>query len=119
MTILIADNSQVWRDFAKTTFPKGVSLIECPDGEEVLAAFDRHRPHWVLMDIQMDKMDGLTAARLLRERFPGARIIFVTQFGDADLRAAAAALSVEGYVLKDDFSRVHKIIAKAWAQETK
>jgi len=74
---------------------------EAADGDEVLAAVDRHRPDVVLMDIRMARVDGIAATRLLRAQPRPAEVVVLTTF-DADeqvvgaLRAGAA-----GFLLKD------------------
>lgn len=71
------------------------------DGSEVLDQVDRHRPHLVLMDIRMHKVDGLSAARSLLSRPNPPQVIVLTTF-DADryvLEALRAGAS--GYLLKD------------------
>ncbi|QUH02763.1 response regulator transcription factor [Saccharopolyspora erythraea] len=76
-------------------------VAEAADGSEVGAAVDRHRPHVVLMDIRMPKVDGLAATEALRARADAPEVIVLTTF-DADehvLRALRAGAS--GFVLKD------------------
>ncbi len=55
-------------------------------------------------------MDGLEATRRLRTAFPDARIIIVTQFGDAHLRAAAAAAGASDYVRKDNLLELRRLL---------
>jgi len=38
-------------------------IEECGDGSEAVAAYNRFLPDWVLMDIEMEQMDGITARR--------------------------------------------------------
>jgi DNA-binding NarL/FixJ family response regulator len=74
---------------------------EAADGAEVPAAVAAHRPHVVLMDIRMPRVDGLVATEALRRR-PGAPEVIVLTTFDADefvLRALRAGAS--GFLLKD------------------
>ncbi|MEV4640885.1 response regulator transcription factor [Actinoplanes sp. NPDC049548] len=79
-----------------------VSVVaEAADGSEVPAAVAAHRPHVVLMDIRMPRVDGLAATETLRAR-PGAPEVVVLTTFDADeyvLRALRAGAS--GFLLKD------------------
>jgi len=79
-----------------------VSVVaEAADGQEALAAVDRHEPDVVLMDIRMPGMDGLAATERLRARPRPPEVIVLTTF-DADdhvLRALRAGAS--GFLLKD------------------
>jgi DNA-binding NarL/FixJ family response regulator len=74
---------------------------EATDGTEVPAAVAAHRPHVVLMDIRMPRVDGLSATEALRRRADAPEVIVLTTF-DADefvLRALRAGAS--GFLLKD------------------
>ena len=83
---------------------------ECGDGEEAVALYAAERPDWVLMDIRMPRMDGLKAACQIRADFPQAKIVFVTDYDDPDLRAEARSLGAIAYVLKENLrSLVHLI----------
>ena len=79
-----------------------VSVVgEAADGAEVPAAVAAHRPHVVLMDIRMPRVDGLAATETLRRRADAPEVIVLTTF-DADeyvLRALRAGAS--GFLLKD------------------
>jgi DNA-binding NarL/FixJ family response regulator len=74
---------------------------EATDGSEVPGAVAAHRPHVVLMDIRMPRVDGLAATETLRRRSDAPEVIVLTTF-DADefvLRALRAGAS--GFLLKD------------------
>ena len=69
-------------------------------GEEAVDCAGRHRPDLILMDIALSgAMDGIEAARIIKERFP-APVIYLT--GNADLAAVTRARDTApyGYVLK-------------------
>ncbi|MCX6902982.1 MAG: response regulator transcription factor [Verrucomicrobia bacterium] len=85
-------------------------FVECADGRDALAAYRDHRPDWVLMDLQMPEMDGLTATRQITGAFPQARVLIVTQFEGQHLRAAARQAGARGYVLKEDLLQVRALI---------
>ncbi len=86
-------------------------FFECDSGIEAIRAYGPVRPDWVLMDIKMPIIDGLTATRAIRREFPEARIVMVTNFDDPDLREAARKVGAAGYVLKDRLSELRTIIA--------
>jgi len=87
-------------------------VVECEDGADALAAYEMHRPDWVLMDIEMARMDGITATRDLMQSFPEAKIVIVSKHDDAQLRAAARSAGACGYVLKDNLITVRELLAK-------
>ena len=110
MKFLVVDDSECWRYFVKSVFEKNHDVIECEDGAQVLEAYTEHRPDWVLIDVQMAIMDGLTAALKLKTRFPGARVVFVSQYSDPSFRNQATSMGADGYVTKEDFSQLFAII---------
>lgn len=77
-------------------------ICECADGAGALALFRLERPDFVLMDIQMEGVDGLTATRQITVADPTARVIIVTDHDQPDLREAAYQAGACGYVLKEN-----------------
>jgi len=73
-------------------------------GEEAVAAFARDRPDVTLMDLQLPRMTGLDAIKLIRKEDPHARIIVLTMYqGDEDIHRALSA-GAATYLLKDTLS---------------
>ncbi len=106
---LIVDDHAGFRRTLRAFLPAGV-VTECSDGGEVLACYDAERPDWVLMDIEMAGMDGLTATRLLRQRFPDARVIIVSQHAEEEFQAAARKLGVRGFVRKERLAELRDFL---------
>lgn len=80
----------------------GLQVVgEADDGRKALVEVDRLRPHVVLMDIRMPRMDGLKATRALMARPLPPRVIILTTF-DADvLVLEALGAGADGFMLKD------------------
>ena len=68
------------------------------------------KPDWVLMDIKMAPMDGITATNKIRNLYPDANIIIVTDYDDANLKNEARAAGAVGYVLKENLTKIGDII---------
>ena len=100
--ILVADDFAGWR--AKTrSLLRGRpewQLMEACDGQEAVQKARELRPDIVLLDIGMPILNGIEAAEKIRAASPRSKIIFVTQDGDADLKAAALATGAEAYISK-------------------
>ena len=102
-TLLIVDDNREMRQLMKSIVSKTCDeIFECEDGDEVLLAFAAHRPDWVLMDVEMKRMDGLKATSALIRRHPEARVIIVTKHGDMQTRLAAREAGARFLVGKED-----------------
>lgn len=61
----------------------------------------RLRPDVVVMDIEMPRRDGLSAARQIREMLPGTAIAVVSAHGGPEWVTRAVRAGANGYVTKD------------------
>jgi DNA-binding NarL/FixJ family response regulator len=68
-----------------------------------LARLEREgrRPDVVLMDLQMEPVDGIEATRRIRERYEDVEVVALTSFGDERRVHAALEVGASGYLLKD------------------
>jgi CheY-like chemotaxis protein len=106
---LIVDDHAAFRQTLRAFLPDS-TVLECADGREVLALYAAERPDWVLMDIQMPGLDGLTATRRLKEKFPAARIIIVTNHAGEEFRAAARDAGADGFVHKEHLEELPAMV---------
>jgi len=73
---------------------------EATNGGDAIAAYRRHRPDVMLVDIRLPDIDGHTVIRTLVDEFPNARIIALSShFGDAQIARAFAA-GAKSYLMK-------------------
>jgi CheY-like chemotaxis protein len=108
--LIVDDSDDIRRMLRAVVADLADPIYECRDGGEACAAFATHRPDWVLMDVSMASMDGVTATRQIMHRFPTARIVIVTQYDDVRFRLAAQASGARGYVLKDNVFEVRRFL---------
>jgi len=74
---------------------------EASDGIEALELCDRLQPDVVLMDLVMPEMDGVTATRVIRQKYPHIQVIALTSFEEAELVHGVLQAGAIGYLLKD------------------
>jgi CheY-like chemotaxis protein len=114
MTFLIVeDNSEMRRLIRCAVTRKSDLVYECSDGRDALASYIQHDPDWVLMDIKMPQLDGISATRQITEAFPQARIVVVSQYDDSEMREGARRAGATDYVLKDDLLAIRRVIGRA------
>ena len=113
MLMIVEDNEQMRRLIRNFVERLSDQICECSDGAEAVAAYAVHRPDWVLMDVEMKEMDGITATRKIREIFADANIVIVTQYDDASTRAAAQEAGACGYVLKENLFALRELISQS------
>lgn len=76
-------------------------VAEAANGEEAVQRCGQYEPDIVLMDLVMPEMDGATATRRIREKFPQTQVIALTSFKENDLVQNALQAGAIGYLLKD------------------
>lgn len=88
--LVVEDNQEMRRLLRRLLAGLAAVIFECPDGREAPDAYSRTRLDWVLMDIEMPVVDGITATELIRAPDPEAKIIIVTSHDEATRREARA-----------------------------
>jgi CheY-like chemotaxis protein len=111
--MIVDDSDDIRRMLREVVADLADPIYECRDGSEACAAYAQHQPDWVLMDVSMTPMDGVTATQQIMRAFPTARIVIVTQYDDVRFRNAAEASGARGFVLKDNVFEVRRFLAGA------
>lgn len=112
MNILIVEDNEQMRRMVKTLVKDLVDRVfECSEGAGALLAYTQHLPDWVLMDIDLPEVDGISVTRQIVAAHPEARIMMVTNYDDANLREAARSAGACEYVVKEDLIEIRRILA--------
>jgi CheY-like chemotaxis protein len=115
VVLIVDDNAAMRRLLGKIIGDLAVAIRQCSDGSQALTAYQQYRPDWVVMDIEMDEMDGLRATREITAAFPEARIAIFTRYDDDKMREAAREAGAVEFVSKENLLDVRRILA-AWAR---
>jgi NarL family two-component system response regulator LiaR len=101
--MIIDDHAMVRRGLSAFLKVKSdLELVgEARNGREALELCARVEPHVVLMDLVMPEMDGMTATRQIRERWPEIQVIALTSFQDKELVQKALQAGAISYLLKN------------------
>ncbi len=103
LRVVVADDQALVRTGLRVVLDSepGFHIVgEAEDGEQAIAVVRDTSPDLVLMDIQMPRLDGLTAARRILADDAPPKVIMMTTFGTDDNLYAALRAGVSGFVLK-------------------
>jgi CheY-like chemotaxis protein len=80
----------------------GCRVLVAQDGEQAVSMAEAELPDLVLMDISLPRMDGVSAARRMRdvERLSTTPIVFLSGHAEASFRAQALAQGGNDYLVK-------------------
>lgn len=81
--------------------PEFIVSGEASTGSEAVILCESHVYDIVVLDIRMPDMDGLTAARIIRSRWPLIKVLMLTTFNDDEYALEALRIGASGYMLKD------------------
>ena len=102
--VVIADDHAVVRaglEQLLATFADVELVGAAGDGEEAVRLCAEHRPHVVLMDLEMPVLDGIEATSRIRAADPDVAIVVLTSFSDRERIVRALDAGAAGYLLKD------------------
>ena len=100
--LLIADDHAVFLEALKCWLEQHYVVAgTVMDGRSLVTEAVRVKPDLIIVDIGMPLLNGLDAARRIREELPKVPLLFLTMHEDANLAAAAIELGHSGFVLKD------------------
>ncbi len=101
--ILIVDDHHVVRKGLKTVLglEEDFEIVgEAEDGSAALVQYQQLMPDIVLLDLQMEPVDGITALIAIKEVDPEATVIVLTSFVDSAHVLPAIEAGATGYMLK-------------------
>jgi DNA-binding NarL/FixJ family response regulator len=101
LRLLLADDHTILLEGLKALLaPEFEVVATTADGRAVLDAAERHQPDLILLDISMPGLNGIEAARRLKQSNPDAKLIILTMHADLSFVSAAFEAGASGYVLK-------------------
>lgn len=108
--LIVDDHAAMRRLIGRVVRDMASEIEECKDGSEALVAYHRCLPDWVLMDVEMDQVDGITATREILFSYPHARVVIVSKYDDEQTREAARKAGACGYVLKENLLAIRELL---------
>jgi DNA-binding NarL/FixJ family response regulator len=126
--LIVDDVAQVRRDLAMVLTLTGqvgkdrsleqkrrIEVVgEAANGLEAVRMAEALQPQVVLMDLEMPVMGGCEAARRIKERCPGCRVIALTVHDDQSTRLEAMQVGMEAFVVKG--APLESLLRAIWAE---
>ena len=106
--ILLVDDFKDWLRQVHSLLqarPAWHVIAEASDGSEAVQKAADLKPDLILLDFRLPKLNGIEAARQIRQLSPSSNIIFLSQNSDRDVVSAALGTGALGYVRKIDARR--------------
>jgi DNA-binding NarL/FixJ family response regulator len=99
--VLLADDHQMLVDALRRILePKCEVVGSVTDGRSLLEAADKLQPDVIVLDIAMPQLNGLDAARKLKQKMPGVKLVFMTMNEDPYLVGEAFRAGASAFLLK-------------------
>ena len=93
---LLCEVLKTWLDIEQDLQVVGLAH----NGEEAIAKVEELKPDIVLMDIDMPQMNGLNATKIISQRFPEVKVIFLSGHDDDAYLGKSLRAGAKGYLLK-------------------
>jgi DNA-binding NarL/FixJ family response regulator len=103
--VLVVDDYEPWRAFVAATLKNQSKLRiigEARDGLEAAQIAQQLQPDLILLDIGLPALNGIEAARRIRELSPKSKILFVSDHRSRDIAEEGLRIGAIGYVVKSD-----------------
>ncbi len=101
--ILLVDDEAHIRKFVSLIL-KQISqpeITEAVNGEDAIKAYQANKPDYVLLDVNMPRMDGMETLRKLKEIDPNCVVIMLTSLANRESVERALELGAANYIRKD------------------
>ncbi|MDR7419853.1 MAG: response regulator transcription factor [Armatimonadota bacterium] len=102
--VLIAEDEGTFREALAELLgrePDFQIVAMSPNGREALIDALAHKPHVILSDLRMPRMDGIELTRQVKEKIPETAVVILTVHDDDENLFAAIKAGAIGYVLKN------------------
>jgi two-component system, NarL family, nitrate/nitrite response regulator NarL len=101
--IIIADDHTLFIDglIGLLKDEPGLTVVDIAnDGKELLELLGKRQADVILLDINMPNMNGIDAARFIKQTYPPIKMIMLSTYNDDHLVEKAKKLGTNGYLLK-------------------
>lgn len=100
--VLVVDDEPILRlDIADMLITAGYKVVgQAKDGIEAVKMSQELTPDLIIMDIKMPLLDGLSAAKSIKQHGSKSAILLLTAYSDIEFVNSAAESDIDGYLVK-------------------
>jgi DNA-binding NarL/FixJ family response regulator len=101
--ILVVDDHHLVREGIKNVLSADPTIEVvgmASNGFEAIEQVAHLKPDLMLIDIEMPTLDGISATKIINEKFPEVKILFLSTFDDSKYLTKSLKLKISGYILK-------------------
>lgn len=101
--ILVVDDYKDWRDQVRSLLqarPEWQIICEVSNGQEAVQRAEELKPDLILLDIILPKLNGIEAARRIRQVSPDSKIAFLSADNSSDTVQVALETGAVGFIHK-------------------
>lgn len=105
--VLIVDDQTYFCSLARDILSKCSCFQvvgETYDAQEAMALIAQLQPDVILMDVEMEGINGLEATHLIRSRFPRVRVVLMSVYDEKEYSRLAMRMGALAFIPKKDFS---------------
>ena len=105
-TVLIADDQKIFRDMARNmlcSIDAFKVVGDAVDGADAIELYSELRPDLVVLDVQMERVDGVKATRRILKEDPGANVLLMSICDDPAYARLGEELGAMAFVPKHRF----------------
>ncbi|MCB0561283.1 MAG: response regulator transcription factor [Lewinellaceae bacterium] len=104
IAIMIADDHRVFREGIVSILENTGDIrvvAQAQDGKQVMELLRQVQPELILMDISMGEAGGIETTRLVREHYPGIKVLVLSMHSESSYIVKMLEAGASGYLLKD------------------
>lgn len=99
--VLLADDHTLLLGALEKLLSEDCEIVgQVSDGRALVAAAEELKPDVIVLDISMPLLNGVEAARQIKQKLRNVKLVFLTMNEDADLAAEAFRAGASAYLLK-------------------
>jgi EAL domain-containing protein (putative c-di-GMP-specific phosphodiesterase class I)/DNA-binding NarL/FixJ family response regulator len=104
LRILLVDDQKMIREGLKIILEEAEDLNivgTANDGYQAITQVEKLKPELVLIDMEMPGLDGVSATRIICEKFPATKVLVLSGFDSNDYVKKSLSAGAKGYIVKN------------------